>query len=233
MRNILLCTLLVLLSGCGVIPQQLEFRASLLGPIPLNEAGSDPRAAVAMDAPVALYYTVLAAAQTDKRKVYELVDIGIAATDSRCLQWLGRISDTQRQFGLSTKNLSVLQNLGTTALGLGHAGAAVVASYGAINTAISGFTENFNAALLTAPSQHAAKTALLGVMADQAATLRDGAGNMTFPQAYGAIERYGSLCSFETISAVVNNALSVTTTVVQPNGALRSMMRSETPRPKP
>lgn len=220
MRKIALLAALTLLPACSTLDKYNAYQQSLLGPVPLAGVTADPRAAAALDAPVQMYYDALKAAQTDRSKIPEFVDIAIAASDSRCLQWLGRISDTQRQFALTGKNVAVAEGAATAALGLAKASSTLIAGLGIAETAFAGFGDNFNTALLTAPSNHQARVAVLGILTAAATDLRGRAPGMTFAQAYGAVERYAANCSFETISAVVNNSLANTVTTVQPSGAL-------------
>jgi hypothetical protein len=194
--------------------------SSLLNPTAIHVSPDDNSAAAkAGQIPVENYYKAMALAKPnyeqdkatlkDATAITSYIDEGLGLVDSYCLRWFRRVEDVQRKVDFDEKNFNVIRQLGTALLGIGKASSNWVTGYGALNTAYSGVAENFNGALLTGPTTRKIKTRIFALIQQSAADLR-AAGGLTFAQAYTRLERHADICTFSTISEILDTSLAQT-----------------------
>lgn len=139
-----------------------------------------------------------------KNYIYE----GVGLVDAYCGRWFHAIEDMQRQGDFTQKNVNVIQQLGTTLMGVGQATPIWVTGYGAVNTAYSGLANNFNSAFLTGPTTKKIKVEIFDLLNQSATELKNKAPTMTFTEAYSALEKHADICTFATIRDVLDASLS-------------------------
>ena len=211
-----------------------------MNPTRLHEA-ADPNSPAhrVEQAQVDNYYKALALARpvyddhgmgtNDPVAITNFVYEGISLVDAYCLRWFHRVEDTQRKVDLNEKDFNIIRQLGTVALGIAAASPNWVTGYGAINTAIAGGVENFNTALLTAPTAKKVKSKTLQMMADYAKVFKTDAATLRFSEAYGRLEIYADICTFVTIRDAIDSSLDTTHTIVdQTSGKLRTTVIEST-----
>jgi hypothetical protein len=103
------------------------------------------------------------------------------------------------------KDVNVIRSLGTALLGIGKAVPNWVTGYGAINTAYSGISENFNDAILAGPTTAKVKEQMLAMLKQSETKLRNDATNLTFSQAYSRIELHADTCTYSTIRNMLDS----------------------------
>lgn len=125
----------------------------------------------------------------------------------------------------------MIQNLGTTLLGIGKANSIIVGSYGALFTGLNGIENNFSQSFLLAPNANKVKEHIFTALDDQAQRLRQAPDSKknsssadkgtkislrpeSFTEAYMALERYADICTQQTAKEIVNSALDQTKTEV-------------------
>jgi len=222
-----LITVIFALSGCSLLGS--ENANQLLNPQSLHDVQGTEQAAVAAKLPIADYYAAMELAKssyTSSNVTHQLgnvenyVEEGIGLVDTYCLRWFRLVSNTQRIAAYSRSNTNVISQLGTTVLGIADASADLVTGYGAVNTAISGFSSNFETAFLGAPTTSKVKGKILLLMSQEAKRLRQrsaaGSPKLKFKEAYGELERYADLCTFEAAREIVDGALNVSEPIVNP-----------------
>jgi uncharacterized protein YegP (UPF0339 family) len=214
-RRLAVVASVAVLSGCANLGTW--DRAGLLGPKPIA-----PDATPAL---VASYTSALEAAQaapTSGRAIAAYVDASIALTDASCLAWLDRVIVAQQSLRLGGGGLDVTSALATTIMGIAQAPAAVVGGVGAGFAALAGYGKAVDTTLLAAPSTYQAQARLMAIMGEAADGIRADPGR-SWLEAYGRTSRYARLCSYQTMQAVVDDALAATATQVGRGGVLRTV----------
>ena len=207
------------LSGCTLTGPS-DRQSSLLNPPGLHVSASNKSsAALAGKIPITQYYSTLEKAKDmgPGSEIDTFVDKGVGLVNAYCLRWFQRLDDAQRKADLREKDVNVIRSLGTTLLGLGKAIPNWVTGYGALNTAYSGVSENFNEAVLAGPTTAKVKEQMLAMLKQSETKLRNDATNLTFSQAYSRIELHADTCTHSTIRSMLDSTLSNTKTKRDPD----------------
>lgn len=231
--SVFLVFIISLISGCSSINSGIDQARSLLNPTKIHLARNrDSEAYEASEIPVNDYYNALALAkkkykiqndspigimETDPMYVKNYIEEGLGLIDTYCLRWFQKIDDLQRLLAYQNKNVNVVTQLGTAALGLGGANSTIVGGYGAINTAYAGLSENFNAAFIVAPTSSKVKRHIEAAMKAEAKSIRDSANTLNFKQAYVRLEKYADFCTYSRAKEIVDASLDLTKTGVNTN----------------
>lgn len=152
--------------------------------------------------------------------MYDYANAGIAMVDSMCLRWFHNMMESQLRLNYTTANRNVIKDLGTTLLGIGAASKDVIAVYGALNTAASGWEQNVSQAFLLAPNANKIKTHVFMAMTQRAGGIKSGLvpknpkSRATFAEVYSDLEQYADLCTQHTAREIMNTALDQTKTQV-------------------
>lgn len=226
------------MSSCALMDTGKQQRALLLNPQRANAtpdnrpADNASRAFAAQEVMVKAYYKSMALAQTDydavpvrratPETIADYVNEGIALNTAFCRRWFTRVDNTQRQYDWSARDVNIITALGTTLLGAAEASAKTVALYGAGITAGAGLADNFNSALLTAPSQKNVEQKIMAMLNTYAVRLREEARSMTFAEAFTRLETHADICTFATIRDVVNTSLTQTEQHVDSTGGIQT-----------
>jgi hypothetical protein len=220
---VLVCTL------CGCTSNQ----AKQVSNPPGIHSSVDPKSAAARAATIIVedYYLALdrARSETDPKKkaayVADFVDNGIALVSTHCSRWFEQIYSVQREIAFRDGNVSVLSQLGTTLLGVAKTSSSVVSTYGALNTAYAGMSENMQTQYLITPTSKNVEEHIRTLLGQGEADLRSSLSNTTtFAKAYSQLEAYGRICTYETAKKVVDGALQATKSQVDPNsGAITTI----------
>lgn len=221
-----------LLSGCSSLDSRKDDTASILNPRKIHEAfDGTSRAYAAGQIPISDYYdsleiarskysksegTALIVIKADQESVKNYVAEGIGLVNAYCRRWFQGLDDTSRMLAYQNKNVNVITQLGTAALGIASASALAVTSYGAATTAYAGISENFNSAFLVAPTASKVKDHIESVMKTEAASLKTDSGTLSFKEAYSRLERYADICTHSRAKAIVDSALDLTKTQTAP-----------------
>lgn len=225
-----LCAI-TLLAGCASVQEYKQERQLLFNPARVNES-PDPasRAYAAGEVQISAYYKALAKAQTNydvdppRRAtpvaVANYVEEGIALNTAYCRRWFHRVDDTQRQFAIGSKDVNIITSLGTAIMGIAGASANAVALWGAGLTAMNGFGDNFNSALLTAPTAKGVESKIMQMMNGYGEALRGDARTLSFPAAFTRLEAMADICTFAGIRDAVDSSLRATEASVSPSGTV-------------
>ncbi|MFZ6758472.1 hypothetical protein ACO0K9_14810 [Undibacterium sp. Ji50W] len=183
--------------------------------------------------PFVEYYEALtkaANAQANETSIDDYVAKGITVVNISCLRWFTSLSESQSRFAYTQNNQNVIQNLGTTLLGIGKANSIIVGTFGALFTGLNGVENNFSQSFLLAPNASKVKDHIFTALDQQAERLlmrkkenektistADTTSSLrpkTFTEAYMALERYADICTQQTAKAIVNASLDQTQTKI-------------------
>lgn len=172
-------------------------------------------------------------AQTRQALIDDYVLKGITVVNISCSRWFNSLAESQSRFAFTQNNQNVIQNLGTTLLGLGKANPIVVGTYGAAFAGLNGIEDNFSQSFLLAPNANKVKEHIFTALDQQAAQLRRPQGSdastpnaapssislrpTSFTEAYMALEKYSDICTQQTSKEIVNSALDQTKTTILAN----------------
>jgi len=228
---------LVLLSGCTGI-SQLGTNSPFGNPPKLNPDEElvtpnqpDSRPFQPAEIPIRNYFDKLNKLRTKYAKgdapssveLQEWLDDGIVLVNVHCRRWFRLLDDAQRARQLADQNINIVRDLGTALIGIARLNSDVTAVYGALNTAYTGFGNNFDQAYLVAPNQQEVQTKIFSLLQQSEAKLRSDSGKpSSFPAAYNALEDYAEICTHKTARTVVNESLGTTETQRDDSGKITS-----------
>ncbi len=228
MKSILL-TLAVTaaLAGCGTLKEKQEL---LLKPKLINESAETTSPAYrAQELQRSAYYAAMEAGMKPTATPEEIslwISWGVSLTIAECRSWFHRIDDTNRQFSLGSKNVSVLENAGTAVLGLAGAASNVVAGYGVATTMLSGLGDNFNSAFLSAPSQKNVESKVMEVMDTYSKQLKEKSKELTAPEVFTYLGVLADFCTSPAIKMIVDGSMQQTSQTITPAGTITTVAKN-------
>lgn len=107
-----------------------------------------------------------------QRIIADYISKGITVVNVSCLRWFNTLAESQTRFAYTQGNQNVIQNLGTTLLGVGKANPVITATYGALFTSMNGFETNYSQTFLLAPNANKVKEHIFTAMDNHATQLR-------------------------------------------------------------
>lgn len=164
------------------------------------------------------------------------IDKGITVVNVSCLRWFNTLAESQTRFNFTQGTQNVIQDLGTTLLGIGKANHVVTAAYGALFTGVNGLELNYSQSFLLAPNANKVKEHVFTALDRSAEQLRgrlvaatstsagsnaDGTVALenqvtvapaSFSDAYMKLEAYADICTPQAAKEIINSALDGTTT---------------------
>lgn len=176
--------------------------------------------------PVERYIRALADAErVDDPRPAQLrtyADTGIALVQLQCLRWFSLLGERQHEKDFQDSNYNVIRQLGTALLGIGKASSALVATYGAGNTAYEGLANNFEASFLGAPNGKKVKQQVMRLLDEQEEKVYEAAAGerATLLTVYRKLERYADICTHSTAREIVGSALDQATATINSQGML-------------
>lgn len=155
---------------------------------------------------------------------------GIGLVNDNCDRWFEILERSEKRLNYEVQNDNIIKQLGTTLLGIGGASRAIVATYGALNTATAGVADSFKGAFLFAPSANRAHVLVKTALVAKAEQLKQKFGSSnarkpSFIEVYNDLITYGEVCTDGTARRLITDAVSAAiatvsrdgTVVVQPN----------------
>ncbi|WP_028105063.1 hypothetical protein [Pseudoduganella violaceinigra] len=243
MRKLLIACVLAQLAGCTSLRNLFSPDGAYSGIAPPPIHTVDPElpkdapimadsVAMAAKSPYEQYYQALQLAkdvQVDKDATASLkilkdyVEKGITVVNVSCLRWFRSLAEAEIRFNYAQSNQNVIQDLGTTLLGIGKANPLTVGVYGAGFTAANGFEKSFSQSFFLAPNSNKVKAHMFSLLDKQAEKLQLQAFP-NFQQAYLALERYGDICTQQTAKEIINSSLDQTNSKIQEGGRVQTVI---------
>jgi uncharacterized protein YceK len=229
---------LLLLSGCSTITNYFspDSNYSGISPPPLHTydtkhpAKDIPISTVAEKikiaevTPYSQYYAAMDIAKLPTATTSDIqifLKTGVTVVNVSCLRWFKSLSEAEIRFNFSQSGQNVIQDLGTTLLGLGKANPLIVGAYGAGFTAVNGFEKAFSQSFFLAPNANKVESHIFSSLDQQAIEILGSADPTkpnkyaaSFSDAYLALERYGDICTQQTAKEIINSSLDQTKTTI-------------------